>query len=268
MEQDGYQLSIRKTDKIRVDESNHSLPPDLGEFQEYHVADYHCPEEWSKDGVFIAAKEDEPLWIDFRSNDECAVLPSIQRLNPVTGESINLEDGITKEPTQNYLCLPIQRWLDGYAKDGKVYQFVVTKAGVGLAVNEYVLPEHMQDSHALGFAFFAPKVPKPKPARFEPIHHWVQYNTFSGYKKRQYGWSDPIYEWSTLGDGMMKGLTSKQVLSIEFKAKIDAILKRTGLRPTLMAEIMGLQNDTYRSMASHGAFRKHHYDKVEVYFRI
>jgi hypothetical protein len=147
------------------------LPPDLGEFSEYRVADYFCPDEWSKDGIFISVKENEPLWIDLRQNSECACLCSIQRLNPVTGEPANLENGLSKDPQQNYMVLPQQLWLDGYANDGKVYQFTATKEGVGLAVSEYVLPKHMQDSHAMAFAFFDPKNPKPVMAPRRPIIH-------------------------------------------------------------------------------------------------
>lgn len=161
MRQNGFYVSVRKTNIIKVDENVHQLPPDLGPIQEYKVSDYYCPDEWSNDGVFIKVEEGQPMWFDFRSNPECALLCSIQRLNPITGEPSDIESGLTKNPKQNYMSLPRQRWLDGYSKDGKVYQFVATKAGEGLAVSENVLPIHMQDSHALGFAFYEPKNPKP-----------------------------------------------------------------------------------------------------------
>lgn len=164
MIQNGFFAEVIKTTRIEVDESTYGLPPHNGAYREYKVADYFCPDEWSNDGIFIPVKEGDPLWFDFRGNhDECAILCAVQRINPVTGEPADLEAGLSKDPVQNYLTMPRQRWLDGYAKDGKVYQFVVTKAGVGLAVNEFVLPKHMQDSHAIGFAFFAPKNPKPRP---------------------------------------------------------------------------------------------------------
>lgn len=180
MRQNGFFVEVIKTDIVKVDESSHGLPPHNGAYTEFQVADYFCPEEWSNDGVFIPVKEGDPLWFDFQSNsDECAILCAVQRINPVTGEPADLKEGLTKDPTQNYLRMPEQLWLDGYAKGGKVYQFVVTKAGIGLAVNEYVLPKHMQDSHAVGFAFFGPKNPKPKPTyttrEYPPMHtpqHW------------------------------------------------------------------------------------------------
>jgi hypothetical protein len=164
MRQNGFFAEVIKTDVVSVDESSHRLPPHRGAYPEYKVADYFCPDEWSNDGVFIPVREGDPLWFNFQGNDECAILCAVQRINPATGEPADLEGGLSKDPSQNYLKMPEQMWLDGYAKEGKVYQFVVTKAGVGLAVNEYVLPKHMQDSHAIGFAFFAPKNPKPKPA--------------------------------------------------------------------------------------------------------
>lgn len=184
MRQNGFFAEVIKTDIIKVDESSHGLPPNNGAYAEFKVADYFCPDEWSNDGVFISVKEGDPLWFNFQGNsDECAILCAVQRVNPVTGEPADLDEGLTKDPTQNYLRMPEQLWLDGYAKEGKVYQFVVTKAGIGLAVNEYVLPKHMQDSHAVGFAFFGPKNPKPKPtyttreypykhSMFPPMQHW------------------------------------------------------------------------------------------------
>ena len=67
------------------------------------------------------------------------MVPSIQRINPITGKPANLEAGLQKDPKQNYLILPNQQRLDGYIKDGKAYQFMATKAGKSLAVNEYLL---------------------------------------------------------------------------------------------------------------------------------
>ncbi len=163
MKQNDFIVRVHRTDKIDISDKNAPLPPSRGLFDEYRVADHFCPPEWSKDGVFIPVEEDEPLWFDFRGSPESACVPSVQRLNPLTGKPADLEEGMTKAPEQNYMVLPSQRWLDGYVKGGKVYQFVVTKEGIGLAVSEHVLPEHMQDSHAMGFAFFSPKNPKPVP---------------------------------------------------------------------------------------------------------
>jgi len=189
MFQNHFYVSLRKTDKIEVNKDTHALPPDNGPLQEFKVSDYHCPKSWSKDGIFVQVEEGQPLWIDFRQNEECACVPSVQRLNPITGKAADLESGLTKEDKQNYLVLPKQMWLDGYSKGGKVYQFVVTKAGEGLAVNEYILPKHMQDSHAMGFAFFAPKNPKPKTQtvlkyQYPWWHdHWWDYNKRLDYHK-------------------------------------------------------------------------------------
>ncbi len=182
MKQNGYYVSLRKTTKVDVNDDSHLLPPDLGEVEEFKVSDHPgCPEEWSKDGVFVAVKEGQPLWFDFRANEESALLCSVQRLNPVTGEPSDIAAGLSRDPKQNYMVLPGQKWLDGYSRDGKVYQFVVTAAGEGLAVNETVLPVHMQDSHALGFAFFAPKNPKPRVEYRQTVHHITKGHQSGGY---------------------------------------------------------------------------------------
>jgi len=159
MKVNDFYVSLRHTAKVEIDPDSHDLPPDWGPFEEFKVADYFCPEEWSNDGFFVPVEEGMPLWIDLRYNQRCACVLSVQRFNPVSNEAANLEEGLKKDPKQNYMVLPDQKWIDGYTRDGKVYQFVVTKAGEGLAVNEYVLPKEMQDSHAIGIAFFLPKNP-------------------------------------------------------------------------------------------------------------
>lgn len=174
MNQNNFSISLRKTHKINVDKTIHSLPPDLGPFEELRVAEYFCPDEWSKDGVFIRVEEGQPFWFDLRDNWDCAVLCSIQKINPVTGEQVDLSKGLFKDLKQNYLRLPEQLWLDGYSNDGKVYQFVITKSGIKVAVNEYVLPEYEQDSHAMAFAFFNAKIPKQKPNYSSGVSAYLQ----------------------------------------------------------------------------------------------
>lgn len=214
----GFYVSLRQTDIINVDEDNHPLPPDKGPFKEFAVADYPaCPKEWSKDGIFIPVEEGQPLWIDFRGNVECAVICSIQRLNPVTGQPVNLDSGLSKNPNQNYLRLPEQKWLDGYSKDGKVYQFMVTKAGIGLAVSEYVLPAHMQDSHALGFAFYAPKIErKPHQTLDDPLLNMSAPQFYHQPKIRNARPSDALWQYSgtSFNNNVCKGVASTSIRAL------------------------------------------------------
>lgn len=183
-----FSVLLHHTDVVNIDEDAHALPPSNGLFEEYKVADYFCPKNWSKDGFFVRVEEEMPLWIDFRFNRKCAVIPSVQRLNPLTGKPADLEHGLAKDPEQNYMILPDQKWLDGYAKEGKVYQFMITKAGESLAVNEFLLPKHLQDSHALGFAFFEPvNPPEPK------IN--IDWKTYHYYNKPSWWW--PHEYWNT-----------------------------------------------------------------------
>ena len=251
MYQNGFKIDIHKTDKITIDEQNHVLPPSRGVFSEYKVADYFCPDEWSKDGIFIAIEENMPLWFDFRGNDECACIPSVQRLNPITGEPANLEDGLKKEPSQNYLVLPAQKWLDGYAKDGKVYQFVVTKAGAGLAVNEYVLPKYMQDSHALGFAFFSPKNPKSKTLKQYLPYHEVLIGSSN------YSYCDPLIKSRTVRSAtqweshslMPNDCNSGQMATYD---NVSVILSTTMSNPTASVNVGSVTDAVYLNALSVG----------------
>lgn len=161
-----HQVQIIKTTKIPVDEGIHALPPFLEELECHRVKDYKaCPEDWSREGFFAKVEDELPLWFNFIGNEVCAILPSVQRLNPVDGAPANLDEGLKKSqeyPWQNYLKMPEQKWLDGYSKDGKVYQFCVTRDESGLAVSDHVLPKYLQGSHAVAFAFFDPVNPPPR----------------------------------------------------------------------------------------------------------
>ena len=232
MFQNGFYVSIKQTDKREVSEDVHDLPPDNGPFDEYKVADYPgCPSEWSKDGTFIPVHESQPLWFDFRGNIESACLASVQRINPATGETANIEGGLSKDPLQNYLKLPDQLWLDGYSKEGKVYQFVVVTEGQGEAVNEVLLPKNLQDSHAMGFAFYLPK-PHPKSESnsnwWSPMHtpqNWIS-------RGRKYGSAGLNHKTVTVPEYTLPGV-------VERRKKI----KETGGVPDL---IVGSAGDTAR----------------------
>lgn len=161
MRVNGFCVEVIHAVKVDLDDKAHKLPDGIAVLDEHIVADYFCPDEWSKDGRFILVEEDMPLWFDLRGNmQRCACLMSIQKVNPITGKPAKLDDGLQKNPEQNYLVLPEQQWIDGYPESGKVVQFRVTKQGQSLAVNEFVLPPELQDSHAIAFAFFLPKRPE------------------------------------------------------------------------------------------------------------
>lgn len=167
MIQNEFHVDVVRTKKVEVSKKNFTIndAPHLGCYDEFRVADYHCPESWSKDGIFIAVKEGESLWFDLRPNWDCVCIPAMEKVNPVTNEPADLKKGLFKEPKQNYLRLPEQKWIDGYNNEGIAYQFTITKKGLSYGVAENILPVEMQDSQSIGFAFFAAKNPKAKPEK-------------------------------------------------------------------------------------------------------
>lgn len=170
-----FQITVHKTQLVEVNDKVHKLPPDLGTVKGYKVADYFCPPTWSKDGYFITLEENQAIYFDFQDNEQCACLPFIQKVNPITLEQINIEKGLSKEHMQNYLVCPDQKWLDGYCNEsGVVYQFLITKEGLGFAVSENVLPSHVTPSFAIGFAFYSPKNPKYKPIPTKPSRNYPE----------------------------------------------------------------------------------------------
>lgn len=196
----GFNVDVHKTDIVEVSDKSHGLPASRGVCDSFKVADYFCPDNWSKDGFFITLPENSPFWFDFRMNGECACLPFIQKVNPLTMEQIDLEKGLSKDPKQNYMVLPIQRWLDGYANDGIVYQFILTKSGIRMAVNENVLPVNEQNSNAIGFAFFGLKNPKP----ITPVRTPDYSSDLKSIKAKieELKHKDDLKEWSTLRSKM------------------------------------------------------------------
>ena len=210
IKQNNFHASIRKTKIVDVNDQVHGLPPDLGGFKHFKVADYFCPDSWSKTGYFIPVNEGEPMWFDLTGNGECACIVSVQKVNPVIQEKTDIEVGLTNDPQQNYLKLPEQKWLDGPMAGGKVVQFVATKAGVGMALNEYILDEQDQDSQAITFIFYSPKNPKTNSpvygfgSYYEALQHigWNKYtnkphNTWEFQKSILRGHSPIDYTYNT-----------------------------------------------------------------------
>ena len=63
-------------------------------------------------------------------------------------------------------------------------------------------------------------------------------------------------------------LTPEQILSNEFKEKIDVMLKRTNLKMYVISYILGYESNlSFNAIASHGEIRQYHFEKIERYFK-
>lgn len=160
-----FSLDFQRTLRIPDDGRDYPLPPGLGTFPLEHVDDYaeRLPAGWhERGGVFFPMYQAEAMWISFRRglgarwgvDDDAypfAVKIATGKINCVTGEPWSLE--LKRSPTdarreagfevrrskqdQNYVVLPQQPWLDGYAiEKGVIRQFVAMPLGKGYTAEE------------------------------------------------------------------------------------------------------------------------------------
>lgn len=132
--------SIRFLRTLRIPDDNRSypLPPGLSPFPLDHVDDYagRVPEDWRRHGgVFLPMHQAEAMWIDFDSGYPMAVKIAAGKINAVTGE--DWSNALSDDPTQDYVVLPDQPWLDGFfAGEGLIRQFVAMPLGEGFTAEE------------------------------------------------------------------------------------------------------------------------------------
>lgn len=132
-------ISFQRTLRIPDDGNVHFLPAGLGKFPLRHVDDYQdaLPESWvNRGGVMMPMYQSEALWIHFNSSYPCAVKIGSGKINAVTGEAWSA--GLQSTP-QDYVVIPGQPWLDGFAvAKGVIRQFVAMPLGDGYSVEEQV----------------------------------------------------------------------------------------------------------------------------------
>lgn len=139
---DRFQVMFLRTLRIPDDGQIYPLPPGLGRFPLFRVADYldRVPSAWREHGgVFLPMYQCEALWLGFHCPawKPCAVKVAIGGVNVLTGE---VDDNILRADPQNYLVCPTQLWLDGiYANAETIRQFVAMPLGLGYTVESALL---------------------------------------------------------------------------------------------------------------------------------
>ncbi len=157
-----FSISFQRTLRIPDDGKTFPLPPDLGNFPIFHVADYsdRVPREWVKQGgVFIPMYQREALWLSFFTTywKPNAVKIGVGKINAISGK---IWDQRLTESKQDYVVCPEQPWLDGInAGNGYVKQFVAMPLGMGYTVEGQITGEET-------FGGIQIIVYEPKPGRF------------------------------------------------------------------------------------------------------
>jgi len=137
-------IEFQRTLRIPDDDRDHLLPPGLGRFPLRHVDDFEerIPPLWRKHGgVMLPMYQSEAMWLNFESPQgyPFAVKVATGMINAVTGE--RWATGLTRRP-QDYLSIPSQPWLDGYAvEEGVIRQFVAMPLGGGYSAEEQITGE-------------------------------------------------------------------------------------------------------------------------------
>ncbi len=131
----GFQRTLRIPDRTET----YPLPAGLGYFPLRDVDDYaeRLPETWlERGGVLMPMYQSEALWINFSTSYPYVIKVAAGKINAVTGTL--WDEGLTAKP-QNYLVVPEQPWLDGFAvSKGIIRQFVAMPLGTGYSIEEQV----------------------------------------------------------------------------------------------------------------------------------
>jgi len=128
-------VSFQRTLRIPDNGKDYPLPASLGEFPVRSVDDFVVPVEWLKrGGVMMPMYQSEALWMRFSSDFPFALKVGAGKINAVSGEPWAPE--FQRDP-QNYVVVPKQPWLDGFAVgEGVIRQFVAMPLGAGFSVEE------------------------------------------------------------------------------------------------------------------------------------
>lgn len=130
-------IDFQRTLRIPDDGDDHHLPPGLDSFPLRHIDDFgdRVPAAWrERGGVLMPMYQSEALWLCFNGSYPFAVKIGSGKINAVSGEP--WRQGIHRDP-QDYLVLPEQPWLDGFAvAKGIIRQFVAMPLGAGYSVEE------------------------------------------------------------------------------------------------------------------------------------
>jgi hypothetical protein len=130
-------IEFQRTLRIPDDDHDYPLPPGLGAFPLRHLDDFAgaLPPGWARrGGVIMPMHQSEALWLNFWGAYPCAIRIATGKIDAVTGK--RWKPGLDPK-RQNYLVVPDQPWLDGYAvQEGVIRQFVAMPLGEGYTAEE------------------------------------------------------------------------------------------------------------------------------------
>lgn len=134
-------VDFQRTCRIPDDGQEYPLPAGLGRFPLQHVDDFASRlDEKTREraGVMLPMHPSEAMWINFPKVDWLAYPLALKiaagKVNAVTGGPWSPD--LNSDP-QDYLVVPHQPWIDGFAiSKGVIRQFVAERLGGGFSVEE------------------------------------------------------------------------------------------------------------------------------------
>ncbi|OJA13312.1 hypothetical protein AZE42_12741, partial [Rhizopogon vesiculosus] len=146
-------ISFQRTIRVPETKGLNKLPPGLGDFPLYNVAEFThiLPQDMvEKGGLFFAMyrKFDQmrlTMWLRFTGNKPFAIRIYVGGVNGISGEPmipnmatlLKRQNGIEKK--KDYIVVPEQPWLDGIATGpGVVKQFVAVPYGSGYSIEHQI----------------------------------------------------------------------------------------------------------------------------------
>jgi hypothetical protein len=151
-------VSFNRTLRIPEDGKRYKLPGGLGRLPILRVEDVskRVPEKWRREGgLIIPLYQSEALYLEFMGARWRPVIAkaAVGNVNAITGKPHDLS---LKAGRQDYVVVPVQRWLDGiYCGDNTVKQFVAMPLGQGYTIEAQVTDEEVNGGFQL--AVFEPK---------------------------------------------------------------------------------------------------------------
>ena len=126
-------IQFHRTLRMPDDDKLHQLPASLATFPLHSVSAYskRLPQKMvNEGGIFLPMFQREAMWMSFDSHgwydEKFAIRVFVGRVNAVTGKKMGEpSDGMSDGPSQDYIVVPGQKWLDGICvAPGIVRQFV------------------------------------------------------------------------------------------------------------------------------------------------
>ena len=131
-------IEFMRTLRLPDNGDEHYLPAGLRSLDLRHIEDSpKTPQHIrSRGGIMMPMYQSEAMWINFEGDYPIALKIGSGKINAINGKPWSVD---LIRTDQDYIVIPNQPWLDGFAIDENVVrQFVAVKLGAGITVEEQI----------------------------------------------------------------------------------------------------------------------------------